>query len=106
MTDLASVKPAPLVPSTVPAGVSPLPAPPRAVAPEPPRTSATLQQQLDAMLAESDTSLRFRVDDQAHRVVVSVLDHDGEVILQIPSETALVIARRLALTGSLLDTRA
>lgn len=104
MTDLAPLKASP-VPSTVPAGVSSLPTP-RPPAPAPPRTSAALQQQLDAMLAESDTSLRFRVDDQAHRVVVSVLDHEGEVILQIPSETALTLARRLAVTGSLLDTRA
>lgn len=105
MTDLASLKAVP-APSTVPAGVSSLPATPRPAAPEPPRTSAALQHQLDAMLAESDTSLRFRVDDQAHRIVVSVLDHQGDVILQIPSEAALQIARRLAVTGSLLDTRA
>lgn len=105
MSDLATVKPALLPTSTAPAGVSSLQAPARP-APEPPHTSATLQRQLDAMLADSDTSLRFRVDDQAHRIVVSVLDHEGEVILQIPSEAALVIARRLAVTGSLLDTRA
>lgn len=103
MSDLAPVKPASVPTSTAPAGVSSLHAP---VAPAPPRTSAQLQRQLDAMLEGSDTSLRFRVDDQARRIVVSVLDHDGEVILQIPSETALNIARRLALTGSLLDARA
>ena len=105
MTDLASVKPAVLPASTAPAGVSSLPAPVHAP-PQPPHTSAALQKQLDAMLADSDTSLRFRVDDQAHRIVVSVLDHEGALILQIPSEAALAIARRLAVTGSLLDASA
>ncbi|AXK71285.1 hypothetical protein DWG18_02580 [Lysobacter sp. TY2-98] len=106
MSDIASVKPAALPPTSTPgAGVSSL-AHAAPVAPAPPRTPAALQKQLDDLLADSDTSLRFRVDSASHRIVVSVLDHDGAVILQIPDETALTIARRLALTGSLLDTRA
>lgn len=105
MSDIASVKPA-AVPatSTHAAGVSSLAHP--APAPAVPRAPAALQKQLDDLLADSDTSLRFRVDGTSHRIVVSVLDHEGAVILQIPDETALTIARRLALTGSLLDARA
>lgn len=107
MSDIASVKPASPAAPTPSAGVSSLPSAVRAApAPAPVRNSETLQKQLDAMLADSDTSLRFRVDDQANRIVVSVLDHEGDVILQVPSETALSIARRLAVTGSLLDARA
>ncbi|WP_133500797.1 flagellar protein FlaG [Cognatilysobacter terrigena] len=105
MTDLASVKT--LLPtSTVPAGVSSLAHVATTAAPAPPRTPAALQKQLDELIADSDTSLRFRVDSTSHRIVVSVLDREGAVILQIPDETALAIARRLAVTGSLLDARA
>lgn len=105
MSDIASVKAAAPAASTPAVGVSSLQPAPPGRAPSPP-TSEALQRQLDAMIAESDTSLRFRVDDQANRIVVSVLDHQGDVILQIPSEAALTIARRLAVTGSLLDARA
>ena len=106
MSDIASVKPAvPVSPAST--GVSSLqaaaPAKPRV---EVPRTSETLQRQLDAMLADADTSLRFRVDDASRRIVVTVVDGAGEVIMQIPGEASLAIARRLALTGSLLDSRA
>ena len=104
MPDITSVTPVPPATPTPAAGVSSLPAP--APAPPVPRAPEALQKQLDALLAENDTSLRFRVDREARRIVVSVLDHSGEVILQIPSEAALAIARRLALTGSLLDARA
>ena len=106
MSDIASVKPAvPVAPA--PSGISSLQAAP---SPMPrvdaPRTSETLQKQLDAMLADADTSLRFRVDDASRRIVVTVLDGAGDVIMQIPGEASLAIARRLALTGSLLDGRA
>ena len=104
MSDITSVNSVPPATPTPAAGASSLPSP--APAPPVPRAPEALQKQLDALLAENDTSLRFRVDREAQRIVVSVLDHSGEVILQIPSETALAIARRLALTGSLLDARA
>ena len=104
MSDIASVKPALPPASTHAAGVSSLARPP--AAPSVPRTPAALQKQLDELIADSDTSLRFRVDNASHRIVVSVLDHEGAVILQIPDEAALAIARRLAITGSLLDARA
>ena len=104
MNDIASVKTAAPAASTPAAGVSSFQGPAHASAP--PSTPEHLQKQLDQAIADSDTSLRFRVDRDAGRIVVAVLDHAGAVILQIPSETALAIARRLAATGSLLDIRA
>lgn len=69
-----------------------------------------LQKQLEHTMADSrvQTNLRFRVDEDARRIVVSVVDSDtGETILQIPDEAALAVARRLAETGSgLLDQQA
>lgn len=65
-------------------------------------TASELQKQIEQTLAESrvQTNLRFRVDEDANRVVVSVVDSDtGETILQIPDEAALTVARRLAATG-------
>lgn len=74
------------------------------------RAAEALQKQLDEAMSHSTTrtSLRFRVDDEAHRIVVSVVDSDsGKTIAQIPDETALALARRLAETGSgLLDQQA
>lgn len=73
-------------------------------------TAGELQQQIEKALADSrvQTNLRFRVDEEARRIVVSVVDADtGETILQIPDEAALAVARRLAATGSgLLDQEA
>ena len=72
--------------------------------------ASVLRQQIEQTLAESrvQTNLRFRVDEEARRIVVSVVDSDtGETIMQIPDEAALNVARRLAATGSgLLDQEA
>ncbi|HEX5756811.1 MAG TPA: flagellar protein FlaG [Arenimonas sp.] len=66
-----------------------------------------LQSRLDSLVAKLDTALQFRVDDAAERMVVSVLDAEGEVLLQIPSEVALRIAKSLATTGrGLVNDRA
>lgn len=62
-----------------------------------------LQKQIDQVLANANvqTALQFRVDEDAKRVVVSVVDsNSGETILQIPSEAALAVAKRLAEFGS------
>lgn len=60
-----------------------------------------LQRQLDEVMKDVQTSLRFRVDDESNRVVVSVVDQEsGDVIQQIPSEVALRIAQRMAELGS------
>lgn len=105
-------------PSTPGAGASSRPEPPPA-APLPsgdaapveaaPRTDSpqALQEKLDRLLQAVQTSLRFRVDEDSGRVVVSVVDRSGEVLMQIPDETALRIARRLAETGKgLIEQRA
>ncbi len=65
-------------------------------------TAHELQKQIEQTLADArvQTNLRFRVDEDANRIVVSVVDSDtGETIVQIPDETALTVARRLAATG-------
>lgn len=73
-------------------------------------TASELQKQIEQVLADSrvQTNLRFRVDEDANRIVVSVVDSDtGETIVQIPDEAALTVARRLAATGrGLLDQEA
>ena len=86
------------------ASASPAPAAERG--PPPPPTREALQRQIDRVLEDANTSLRFRVDDASDRIVVSVIDGRGEVIMQIPDETALALARRLARSGSLLDLKA
>lgn len=72
----------------------------------PPTDRTELQRQLDEVLSESDTSLRFRVDEESQRVVISVLDGSGELVMQIPDEAALAVARHLAKTGTLLSAKA
>lgn len=47
--------------------------------------------------------LDFSIDDSTHRVVVKVIATDsGEVIRQIPSETALKLAQNLSSASNLL----
>ena len=57
---------------------------------------------------ESQRNLDFSIDDTTHTVVVKVIATDsGEVIRQIPSETALKLAQDLSKASSLLfDTKA
>ena len=48
-------------------------------------------------------SLDFSIDDSTHRVVVKVINTDnGEVIRQIPSETALKLAQSLSSASTVL----
>lgn len=56
----------------------------------------------------SATALRFRVDDEADRLVVKVIDRDTEeLIRQIPSEDFLELVRRMRdMQGVLFDTKA
>ena len=42
-----------------------------------------------------DTSIQFRVDKDSERLVVSLLDADGEVIRQMPSELIMRLAQRI-----------
>lgn len=43
----------------------------------------------------SDSSMQFTIDKDSDRLVVSLLDTEGEVIRQIPAEVILKIAERL-----------
>lgn len=63
-----------------------------------------LQQAADSARAE----LQFSIDDTLDRVVVKVVDtRDGRLLRQIPSEDALVFARRLQEgLATLIDLRA
>ena len=56
----------------------------------------------------SQRNLDFSIDDSTGKVVVKVIATDsGEVIRQIPSETALKLAQNLSDAGSLLfDSKA
>ncbi|GHA90101.1 flagellar protein FlaG [Cognatilysobacter bugurensis] len=123
MTEIASI--APSTPWLAPVDTAaPAPVPAASIAPSPAvgqpaaeaaprdalepaeRSKKALQAQIDRVLAETQTTLRFRVDEASDRVVVSVLDRRGEVILQVPNETALTLARRVASTGSLVEAKA
>lgn len=85
--------------STTPAETAP--------AAHPAATPHALQRQLEALVELTRTRLRFKVEEDLGQVAVSVIDErTGEVILQVPSETALRIARRLRQDGGLLDERA
>ncbi len=42
-----------------------------------------------------DTSLKFRIDQDSERLVVSLLDSDGTLIRQMPSELILRLAQRI-----------
>ena len=72
-------------------------------APHKANDAAELQEKLDQTMAESKTAtnLKFVVDQDIHRVVVSIVNSEnGETIMQIPNEAALAVARQLADTGS------
>lgn len=57
--------------------------------------------ELNRYVARSRTDLQFRVDEDAGRVVVSIVDTDsGRVLRQMPSEDALRIARYLESGGA------
>jgi flagellar protein FlaG len=70
--------------------------------PEPPAPAQLERLASDlAKLTPPNASVRFRVDPDVDRVVISVVDADtGDVLRQIPSEEALAIARSLADSGS------
>ena len=73
----------------------------------PPRDSRELQRQLDELLAPTTTRLRFKVIEELGTVAITIIDErTGEVLRQVPSETALRIARQLRDGRGLLDERA
>ncbi|MFC7300895.1 flagellar protein FlaG [Cognatiluteimonas weifangensis] len=92
---------APGAPATPPAPATGTTARPQA------RDARQLQHQFDELLATTSTRLHFRVIEDLGTVAISIIDErTGEVLRQVPSETALRIARRLRAGGGLLDERA
>jgi flagellar protein FlaG len=63
-------------------------------------------QRLNELMADSQRSLRFQVDELSGRTVITVLDaRTKEVVRQIPSPEWLEVVRRLEQAGSLIDER-
>jgi flagellar protein FlaG len=70
-------------------------------------TRAAVAEQLGEYLRASDRDLEFRVDKGTKATVITVRDASGEVIRQIPNETALRLMRLLnAESGTLVDLTA
>ena len=96
----APVEAAAAVASASTADLAQAPARSAQVAERQPVNRADLQKELDETLKDAQTALQFRVDDDAQRVVVSVVDREsGDVIYQIPTEVALRIAKRIRDAG-------
>lgn len=66
----------------------------------------TLAQLNDSMKAWS-TGIRFDMDDEAQRLVVSIVDNaTGDVIRTVPSDAVLRVARMIVqMQGNTVDTR-
>lgn len=67
-----------------------------------------MAEQMDAFIGSFNRGLKFRVDEDSGRNVVSVVDTDsGDIIRQIPTEELLQVISRLAeASGGLIDTKA
>lgn len=77
--------------------------------PEPPKSS--LEKALDSInesLKAWSTGMRFEMDQDAHRLVISIVDNDtGKVLRTIPSDAVLRIAKMIVqLQGAGVDTKA
>lgn len=88
--------PAPAAPSTVQDAVTPAPAPKR-------EDLEKAVNDIREFVQSTQRQLDFSIDDSTGVVVVKVIaTHSGEVIRQLPSETALKLAQSLSDAGSLL----
>ena len=74
---------------------------------EPKQLDDTIEELNQRMQAWS-TGLRFSVDEDAQRVVVSIVDTaSGEVIRTVPSDAVLKVAKMIVqLQGQIVDTKA
>lgn len=59
------------------------------------RTLEEATEHLNKQMAQNKRDLSFSVDDVANKIVVTVKNREGEVVRQIPSETALRVAHNL-----------
>lgn len=64
----------------------------------------TMNKRLEAW----STGIRFEMNDEAQRLVVSIVDNEtGDVIRQVPSEAVLQVAKMIVqMQGSSIDTKA
>jgi flagellar protein FlaG len=64
--------------------------------------------EINAMMKAWDTGLRFEIDEDTHKVVVSIIDTTtGDVLRQIPSEEVLHVAKMITkFQGQILDVKA
>ena len=107
MSDIAPLPPVAPAPAPVGVATSGAPAAFAPAAPDPPAHPAALRLQLAALAPPAPTHLRFHVEEGLGCIAVSVIDErSGEVLMQVPSEAALRIARRLHEGGSMVDDRA
>lgn len=105
MSSLQAVTPGivPVLPVVRPVALRPLSASETPPVSDPPANTAGSTDALQAAVSElnqyvgrSRTDLHFKIDDEAGRVVVSIVDAEsGQVLRQMPSEEALRIARYL-----------
>ena len=65
-------------------------------------------EEINATMHAWATNLRFEIDPDAQRLVVSVVDTDsGEVLRTVPNEAAIRIAKMVvSLQGNMVDTSA
>lgn len=69
---------------------------------------AEMAEQMDEFVGTFNRGLKFRVDEDSGRNVVTVVDtSNGEVVRQIPTEELLQVISRLAeASGGLIDVKA
>lgn len=67
-----------------------------------------MAEQMESFIGTFNRGLKFRVDEDSGRNVVTVVDNDsGDIIRQIPTEELLQVISRLAeASGGLIDTKA
>ena len=64
-----------------------------------------LLQNIKALTEEGIYSVRFEVDEPTNDLVINLIDQEGEVIRQVPSEELLGARKRLSeLRGNILKT--
>lgn len=65
-------------------------------------------EEINTMMQAWDTGMRFEIDEDTQRVVVSIIDtKSGDVLRQIPSEEVLHVAKMITqFQGKLLSVKA
>jgi flagellar protein FlaG len=67
--------------------------------------SEELLQNIKALTEDGVYSVRFELDDATHDLIINLIDHEGELIRQVPSEEILGTRKMLAeLRGNIFET--